>query len=100
MSPVATLPVQPREHTNGKQDVNGNVTKSNNTTPLRKTGVLDDAFKFEETTPVIGMEYPNTNIVNDLLNATNADELLRDLAITSKFNDRGFNTVFCATLQD
>ena len=51
--------------------------------PLKKSGALDK-FSFEETTPAIGREYPTTNIVDDLLNAENADELVRDLAITSK----------------
>lgn len=68
MAPSTTLP----EHTNGK------------TKFLRKTGTLDTAHHFEEVTPTIGREYPKTNIVNDLLHASNADELLRDLAITSK----------------
>jgi hypothetical protein len=53
-------------------------------TPQLKTGALDAGFKFEETTPVIGREYPEVNIVEDILNASNADELIRDLAITSK----------------
>lgn len=53
-------------------------------TPLTKSGALDGKFKFEETTPVIGREYSDVNIVDDLLNAPNADELIRDLAITSK----------------
>ncbi|KAJ5259385.1 hypothetical protein N7478_012366 [Penicillium angulare] len=50
--------------------------------PLKASGALDQ-FEFEETTPVIGREYPTLNIVDDLLNAPNADELVRDLAITS-----------------
>jgi hypothetical protein len=52
--------------------------------PLTKTGALDGKFKFEDTTPVIGREYPEVNIVEDLLGAPDADELIRDLAITSK----------------
>ena len=51
-------------------------------TPLKASGALD-RFAFEETTPVIGREYPTVNIVDDLLNAPNSDELVRDLAITS-----------------
>ncbi|KAK7967314.1 uncharacterized protein PG986_001591 [Apiospora aurea] len=51
--------------------------------PLRLSGALDK-FDYEETTPVIGREYLNVNIVDDLLSATNADELLRDLAITNE----------------
>jgi hypothetical protein len=52
--------------------------------PLNKSGVLDDKFKYEDATPVIGREYPEGNIVDDILNASDSDELLRDLAITSK----------------
>jgi len=51
--------------------------------PLRQSGALD-RFSFEETTPAIGREFHNVNIVDDLLNAPNADDLVRDLAITSK----------------
>ncbi|KAK1067033.1 hypothetical protein LTR12_010697 [Friedmanniomyces endolithicus] len=42
--------------------------------PLRPSGALD-RFKHEDTTPVIGREYPQVNIVDDLLNADNAEEL-------------------------
>ncbi|KAJ5523867.1 hypothetical protein N7494_010517 [Penicillium frequentans] len=50
-------------------------------TPLKLSGALDQ-HEFEETTPVIGREFPKVNIVDDILNAPNADELVRDLAIT------------------
>lgn len=50
--------------------------------PLKLSGALDQ-FKHEETTPVIGREFIGVNIVDDLLNAENAEERLRDLAITS-----------------
>jgi hypothetical protein len=52
--------------------------------PLKQSGALEQ-FSYEETTPVIGREFLNVNIVEDLLNASNADELIRDLAITSMF---------------
>jgi hypothetical protein len=52
--------------------------------PLKQSGALEK-FSYEETTPVIGREFLNVNIVDDLLNASNADELIRDLAITSMF---------------
>ena len=51
--------------------------------PLTPSGALDK-FTFEESTPVIGREYPSVNLVDDIINAKNADELIRDLAITSK----------------
>ena len=50
--------------------------------PLGLAGVLDK-FQSEDTTPVIGREFTGVNIVDDLLNADDADALLRDLAITS-----------------
>lgn len=53
--------------------------------PLLKSGVLDREFKFEEATPIIGREYPTVNIVSDILDAPNADDLIRDLAITSVY---------------
>ncbi|KKY33980.1 putative taurine dioxygenase family protein [Diaporthe ampelina] len=49
--------------------------------PLKLSGVLDK-FTTEDTTPVIGREFVNVNIVDDLLKAPNSDELLRDVAIT------------------
>lgn len=51
--------------------------------PLKLSGALDQ-FTFEDTTPVIGREFVNVNIVDDLLKAPNSDELLRDVAITSE----------------
>ncbi len=53
------------------------------TKPLKQSGILDK-FESEDVTPVIGREFPEVNIVDDLLNAPDADGLLRDLAITSK----------------
>lgn len=38
---------------------------------------------FEDTTPAIGREFIDVNIVEDLMNADNSDGILRDLAITS-----------------
>ncbi len=53
--------------------------------PLELSGALDK-FSYEDTTPEIGREFINVNIVDDLVNAQNADEVLRDLAITSRFD--------------
>jgi len=79
MAPSADLPVDshPTKDTNA--------TKSRNTEPLKKSGALDAAIKFDDITPTIGREYLTAQIVEDILNAHNADELLRDLAITSQF---------------
>jgi hypothetical protein len=59
------------------------MAKSQHCVPLELSGALDK-FSFEETTPEVGREYANVNIVDDLMNAENADDALRDLAITSK----------------
>jgi hypothetical protein len=50
--------------------------------PLQLKGVLDQ-FKSFDVTPVIGREFVDVNL-KDLLRASNSDELIRDLAITSE----------------
>lgn len=50
--------------------------------PLQYSGSLDQ-YESDDVTPSIGTEFPGANLV-DFLNAPNADELLRDLAIKSK----------------
>jgi hypothetical protein len=77
MAPSADLPVD----SHPTKDPTS--TKSRNTEPLKKSGVLDAAFEFDDLTPTIGREYLKTQIVEDILDAPNADDLLRDLAITS-----------------
>ena len=67
-----------------ESSANGNGNKTSYPKPLKLSGALD-AFAFEDATPVIGREYPTLNIVDDLLNASNADELLQDLAINSRY---------------
>ncbi|TKX23091.1 alpha-ketoglutarate-dependent sulfonate dioxygenase-like protein 1 [Elsinoe australis] len=54
--------------------------KSSKRQPVKPTGALDK-FEYVEVTPVIGREYEKTNIVDDILNAPNADDLLQDLAL-------------------
>ena len=88
MAPSAILETILPEHVNGKKSILESISGRKSVTPIRSTGVLDASHKYEEVTPVIGREYPTTNIVNDLLNAPNADELLRDLAVTSKSSGR------------
>lgn len=51
--------------------------------PLKLSGALDEKFQSFEVTPALGREYVNIDLV-ELLRAPNSDELLRDLAITSK----------------
>ena len=51
---------------------------------LKLKGVLE-SYKHFDVTPIIGREYPDVQLT-DWLNATNADDLIRDLAITSKYS--------------
>jgi hypothetical protein len=51
--------------------------------PLQLKGVLDQ-YKSFDVTPVIGREFPEVSL-KELLRAENSDELIRDLAITSKY---------------
>jgi hypothetical protein len=50
--------------------------------PLKLSGALDHV-KYVEVTPSIGRDYKDAKLV-DWMTAPNSDELLRDLAITSK----------------
>jgi hypothetical protein len=83
MSPSATVPINLRYPTKGDS-----ATSSRNTEPLKKSGALDSAFEFEDITPSIGREYLTAQIVEDVLNAPNADDLLRDIAITSAYSQQ------------
>lgn len=51
--------------------------------PLKLSGALA-GYAYEDTTPVIGREFLDVNVVDDVLSAENADERLRDLAIISR----------------
>lgn len=48
--------------------------------PLKKTGAIDH-LEYVDTSPIIGREYTTAKI-RDILYAPNADEQIRDLAIT------------------
>lgn len=51
---------------------------------LKSNGVLDQ-FEHVELTPVIGREYPKADVAA-WLRAPNSDELIKELALTSKFS--------------
>ena len=53
--------------------------------PLVTSGALD-GFKSEETTPLIGREFFDVDLVKDILESENADAMIRDLAITSEWD--------------
>lgn len=49
---------------------------------LKNSGVLDEYESFD-VTPAIGREYPHADLVS-WLQAPNSDELIKELALTSK----------------
>lgn len=51
--------------------------------PLKSKGLLDKYANFD-VTPTIGREYPTLNL-KELLEGPDSDELIRELAITSRF---------------
>ena len=53
--------------------------------PLKKGNSIDH-LEYVDVSPIIGREYPTAKL-KDMLNAPNADEQLRDLAIT--ISERG-----------
>ncbi|KIW47779.1 uncharacterized protein PV06_00442 [Exophiala oligosperma] len=88
MAPSATLPASSHDDVGSNAiDDQPETTQTRNTKPLTKTGTLDSTFEFDDVTPAVGREYPTANIVDDFMNASNADDLLRDLAIT--ISERG-----------
>jgi hypothetical protein len=60
---------------------------------LELSGALSP-FHFEESTPTIGREYFDVDIVNDILDSKDRDALVRDLAITSKLQEKAL-TLHC-----
>jgi hypothetical protein len=52
--------------------------------PLELRNALD-GVEYEDITPVIGREFLNINIVDDILNHPDADARIRDVAVLSIF---------------
>jgi hypothetical protein len=68
------------------------ILPAKSTKPIKSTGSLDK-FESIDLTPVIGTEYPNIQLV-ELIKATNADDLLRDLAVKSTSQPETFQFIF------
>ena len=77
--------VETTQNGNGVAHENPNVlnghVKATAKLPLQSNGSLDD-YDFKDLTPCIGREFPNANLV-DIMAASNSDELLQELALTS-----------------
>jgi hypothetical protein len=77
MAPSATNGSE--THTNGMNG-HANGPSKLRREPLKNSGSIDH-LEYVDVTPVIGREYPTAKI-KDILNASNAEQQLRDLAIT------------------
>lgn len=65
-----------------KPDLDTETLRTGHKEPLQLKGVIDQ-FQSFDVTPVIGREFVDVDLVA-WLDAPNSDDLLRDLAITSK----------------
>ena len=74
-----TIPIHVDQKSDSKAD-------SQRREPLKLSGALNGYRSFD-VTPVIGREFPEADL-KEWLEAPNSDELLRDLAITSKHLNR------------
>lgn len=63
----------PPKHEDATQDVRK---------PVQATGVLA-GLEHEDLTPAIGRAFHNVNIIDDIMNAEDADDRLRELALIS-----------------
>ena len=63
--------------------------QANSREPLELRGVLDQ-FESFDVTPVIGREFKDVDVVS-WLRSPNSDELIRDLAVTSRLTPMFFN---------
>ena len=69
---------------NGAAVQNGHTNTNKVQLPLKSNGSLA-RYNYNDLTPNIGREFPTANLV-DMINAPNADELLTELALTSKLD--------------
>ena len=90
VSVSAATPATSEATSNGHagKDARGNGTESSDLLqfkkPLELSGALEK-FAYFDVTPVIGREFKDVDVVA-WLQAPNSDELIRDLAITSRFD--------------
>ena len=73
-----------KERTQASKSLNPSPDKHKTETPrqpLKSTGALEQ-YEYFDVTPIIGREFPKADIV-EWLQASNSDELLRELALTS-----------------
>lgn len=77
MSSSQTQTTQPPASNSGTDA--GSIALRGSNEPLKPTGALDKYAQFE-VTPVIGRQYGSVQL-RELLQASNSDELIRELAI-------------------
>lgn len=68
---------------NQMSECENEIFRASSRKPVELTGAIVQ-LRSEEVTPAIGREYYDVNIVDDLMNAEDSEDRLRDLALTSK----------------
>ena len=94
-----SLPVQTEAKEESAPAVQAPSIETQHKEPLKLSGALDH-FESFDVTPVIGREFVGVNLAK-WLKAPNSDELIRDLAITSKASSnyiQSFKLTFASTV--
>jgi len=79
MTALETMPA--KEHQGS--DSNAKIFRQSSRKPVQLSGAIEH-LRSEDLTPAIGREYYDVNIVDDLMNAEDSDDRLRDLALAGK----------------
>ena len=79
MTLLETMPGKEQQVSDG----NAEIFRQSSRKPVELSGAIEH-LRFEDLTPAIGREYYDVNIVDDLMNAGDSDDRLRDLALAGK----------------
>lgn len=79
MTLLETMPGKEQQVSDG----NAGIFRQSSRKPVELSGAIEH-LRSEDLTPAIGREYYDVNIVDDLMNAENSDDRLRDLALAGK----------------
>lgn len=89
MAPFQYLPVQALPENNY---TNGHSEKQRLTTKPFELGGHLKGYRSFKSTPIIGTEFPEASLA-EWLTASNSDDLIRDLAITSEYTITTWETI-------
>jgi hypothetical protein len=79
MTALETMPEKEQQ----VSDASAAIFRQSSRKPVELSGAIEH-LRSEDLTPAIGREYYDVNIVDDLMNAENSDDRLRDLALAGR----------------